>query len=304
MKAAAESTRATGARAGIERRMAVVIVGRASFRVTQRLVGLTDFLEFFLGRFVTRIFVRMKFDGQLAVGLFDFLIVGVAADAEHLVIIALGHDSGCGRRRRFFGDHDRRRPQQTVTQFVTFADLLDDPALGRVSGFQLRNGFVQHRVKRFAMGVNFFQAGFGQNAFELLLNHRNAGLQGNHPALRDFRGMRGGLRHFKMIKDGQQFLQQRGVGGLGGFNALARGAFFEIFKIGGGAEQAVPMFVGFGGASLEFLQLPRREFRSGSGGGICRRGGRRGFSRFGFRCWYCRFLHAFVSVKNNFKPSS
>ena len=122
--------------------------------------------------------------------------------------------------------------------------------------------------------------------------------------MRDFRGLRGGLRHFKMIQDGQQFLQQRGVGELDGFDALARGAFLEIFKIGGGAEQTVPMFVGFGGASLEFFQLPRREFRSGSGGSSCRCDRRRGSSGFGFRRWYYRFLHAVVSSKNNFKPSS
>ena len=124
------------------------------------------------------------------------------------------------------------------------------------------------------------------------------------PPVRDFRGLRGGLRHFKMIQDGQQFLQQGDVGGLGGFDALARGAFLEIFKIGGGAEQAVPMFVGLGGARLEFFQLSRREFRSGSDRRFARRDGRRGFSRFGFRRWYHRFLHAVVSGKNNFKPSS
>ena len=94
MKAAAKAAGAAGARAGIKRRVAVLIVGRAFLRVAQGLVGLADFLEFFLGGFVARIFVRMKFDGQLAVSLFDFLVAGVAADAEHFVIIALGHGSG------------------------------------------------------------------------------------------------------------------------------------------------------------------------------------------------------------------
>ena len=102
---------------------------------------------------------------------------------------------------------------------------------------------------------------------------RDAGLQGGDPALRGFRGLRGGLRHFKVIEDGQQFLNQRGGGGLGGFDALAGGAFFEIFKIGGGAQQAVPMFVGLGGARLEFFQLFRREFRGGRDGSFGRGAG-------------------------------
>ena len=153
-------------------------------RVAQGLVGLAEFLEFFLGGLVARIFVRMKFDGQLAVGLLDFLVAGAAADAEDFVIIAFGHGSGCGGRRRFFGDNDRGRAQQTVAQFIAFADLLDDLAFGHVGGFLLRNGLVQCRVKRFAAGVHFFEAGFGEDAFELLLNHRDAGLQGGDPALR------------------------------------------------------------------------------------------------------------------------
>jgi hypothetical protein len=57
-------------------------------------------------------------------------------------------------------------------------------------------------------------------------------------------------------------LEQRGVGELRGFGAFARGAFFEIFKIGGGAQQAFPIFVGLGGARFEFLDLFRREFGS------------------------------------------
>ena len=162
---------------------------------------------------------------------------------------------------------------------------------------------MQHRIERFAAGVNFFKTGLGENAFELLLNHGDAGLQGCGPALRGFRGLRGGLRHFKMVEHGQQFLQERGIGKLSGLDALARGAFFEILEISGGAQEAVPMLVRLGGASFQFFELPRREFRSGSGGGICRCDGWRGFSRFGFRHWDYRFLHAVISGKNNFEPS-
>ena len=68
------SRRATGALARVKGGVAVLVVGGAFLRVAQRLVGLAQFLEFFLGGLVARIFVRVKFDGQLAVGLLDFLV--------------------------------------------------------------------------------------------------------------------------------------------------------------------------------------------------------------------------------------
>ena len=122
---------------------------------------------------------------------------------------------------------------------------------------------MQRRVKGLAAGVNFFEAGFRENAFELLLNHGDAGLQGCRPAWRGWCVLRGGLRHFKMVEHGQQFVEQRGGGRLRGVVAFAGGAFLEIFKIGGGAQQAVPMLVGLGGAGLEFGQLFRGGFRRG-----------------------------------------
>ena len=77
--------------------------------------------------------------------------------------------------------------------------------------------------------------------------------------------MRGGLRHLKVVEHGQQFLQQCGVGGLRGLGAFARGALFEIFKIGGRAQQPFPMLVGLGGARLQFGQLLRRGRNFGFG---------------------------------------
>ena len=101
------------------------------------------------------------------------------------------------------------------------------------------------------------------------------------PLVRGLCVLRGGLRHFKMVEHGQQFVDQRGGGRLRGLVAFARGAFFEIFKIGGGAQQAVPMLVGLGRAGLEFGQLFRRDFRRRCGNR--RRGGRGGY-RFRFLC--------------------
>ena len=96
MKAAAKAAPRPARARGIERRMAVLIVGGALLRIAQGFVGLAEFLEFFLGGLVARIFVRVKFHGQLAVSLLDFLVAGVAVNAQHFIIIALGHGSAAG----------------------------------------------------------------------------------------------------------------------------------------------------------------------------------------------------------------
>ena len=57
---------------------------RALLRIGEDLVGLLRFLEFLLGRLVVRIAVRMVLHRELAIGLLDVLVGGVAVDAEHL----------------------------------------------------------------------------------------------------------------------------------------------------------------------------------------------------------------------------
>ncbi len=50
-------------------------------------MGFVDFFEFGFGLFVTGVLVGMVFDGELAVGLFDFIIGGVLRDAQYFIII-------------------------------------------------------------------------------------------------------------------------------------------------------------------------------------------------------------------------
>ena len=50
-----------------------------------------DFLEMLLCRFVAGILVRMVFDGEAAIGFFDFRIGRLVRDLEDLVIV--GHQS-------------------------------------------------------------------------------------------------------------------------------------------------------------------------------------------------------------------
>ena len=71
--------------------MAVAVVGGALIGVAQHLVGLAGLLELLLGRMVAGIAVRMVLQRLLAVGALQFLIAGVARDAQNLVIICFAH---------------------------------------------------------------------------------------------------------------------------------------------------------------------------------------------------------------------
>src|SRR4029079_15185179 len=91
---AAESFRAA-AQARVDAGVAVLVVGGALGRVGEHLVGLLGLLERFLRslRSGTLVAVRMVLHGELAVRLLDLLFGGVLGDAEHLVVVPLGHGS-------------------------------------------------------------------------------------------------------------------------------------------------------------------------------------------------------------------
>src|SRR5262249_15812397 len=64
------------------------IVRGAFLLIHENVVRFPQFLEFFLGVGVIRVFVRMKFYGEFAIGAFDFLIRGSSFHAEDFIIIA------------------------------------------------------------------------------------------------------------------------------------------------------------------------------------------------------------------------
>ena len=70
--------------------MAVAVVGRAALGVGEDLVGLGGLLELLLGLGVVGVDVGVQLARELAEGLLDLLLGGVALDAEHLVGVA-GH---------------------------------------------------------------------------------------------------------------------------------------------------------------------------------------------------------------------
>src|SRR5207244_8512091 len=83
----AEVNRA-GAAAALERGVAIAIVGAALFGVRQHLVGLSGLLEA-LGGFGRIVAIRVKLQGQAAVGLLDVVVGAAPTDAQHFVIVAL-----------------------------------------------------------------------------------------------------------------------------------------------------------------------------------------------------------------------
>src|ERR1043166_9199036 len=69
------------------------VVGCALIRVHQNIVSLAKLFKFLFGLLVVRVFVGMKFDGELAISAFHLLAGRTAVDFEDFVIIALfrGH---------------------------------------------------------------------------------------------------------------------------------------------------------------------------------------------------------------------
>jgi len=71
--------------------MAEPVVRGALLFVGEDLVGLLRLLEVLLGLRVVGVAVRMPLHRELPIGLLDGLLVRVAIDPEHLVVVALGH---------------------------------------------------------------------------------------------------------------------------------------------------------------------------------------------------------------------
>jgi hypothetical protein len=95
---------AAGAHAGlrVDAGVAVLVVGGALLRVGEDLVGFLGLLELLFGLGIVRIAVRMVLHGQLAVGLLDLVVRGVAVDAEDFVVVAFLPcliAQGCVRQR-------------------------------------------------------------------------------------------------------------------------------------------------------------------------------------------------------------
>jgi len=85
--ATAAKTAKAAAHAGlrINPGVAVLVVGSAFLRIGEDFVGFLRFLEVLFRLGIVRIAVRMVLHGQLAVGLLDFILGGVAVDAEDVI---------------------------------------------------------------------------------------------------------------------------------------------------------------------------------------------------------------------------
>ncbi len=98
--AAAEAAGTAGA-ALFEGGVAEAVIGGALLGVLQDVVGLVQLLELGLGVLVALVAVGVPLHGELAIGLLQVLLAGVAGDAQHLVEVTLLHlclPSDGGRR--------------------------------------------------------------------------------------------------------------------------------------------------------------------------------------------------------------
>ena len=71
--------------------MTKLVVTLTLLAVAQYLISLGCFLEFFFSSLVTRIFIRMEFNGFLAICFFYFICRSAFAYAQHFVIISFRH---------------------------------------------------------------------------------------------------------------------------------------------------------------------------------------------------------------------
>jgi hypothetical protein len=67
----------------------VAVIGGTLVRIAERLIGLAELFEFFLGLVISGVFIRVEFNGQLAVGALQILLADIPIDAENLIVIPL-----------------------------------------------------------------------------------------------------------------------------------------------------------------------------------------------------------------------
>ena len=79
---------ATGGSLG-ESGVAEPIVSRTFVRIHQYIVGFADLFEFIFGVRIFRIFIRMKFDCELAIGALDLLLGDISLHPEDFIVITL-----------------------------------------------------------------------------------------------------------------------------------------------------------------------------------------------------------------------
>src|SRR4051812_11439725 len=98
--------------------------------------------------------------------------------------------------------------------------------------------------------IDLFEAGFGEHALQLLVNHGNARLQGLQGSSACARSGSGGKGAIEVIEHGNKLLDKGFIGKADGILALAGGAFLIIVEIGGGAGPLVIVMAGFFGFTL------------------------------------------------------
>jgi hypothetical protein len=210
--------------------MAVAVVGWAFFGIGEDLVGLANFLEFFLGFFISLMFVGMMLDGEFSISLFNFLGGNGAANAEHFVVIFFGgHGLGGGDRR---GSHRNNATgsEKTIADFVATTALVKDKTFGFSRRGFLAEGFVPVRVEGFAEGFNGGDTVIGEESIELALNQFHTSDNGCGVG-----GGSGGLEaELEVIEEGEEVTEDGLVSVAKGFLFFASEAFADIIEFRAG----------------------------------------------------------------------
>ena len=124
-------------RAAAEAGVAVAVIDGALLGIAQDLVGLGAFLEADLRLVVARVLVRMPLDGEAPVGALHFVAVGIARDAEDLVVVGRGAHARIFPSRGFRCPAARaRRPMVAGrTRGRARRHMPHGPGLGEITSF-------------------------------------------------------------------------------------------------------------------------------------------------------------------------
>ena len=129
------STARSRARTGTKSGVTEAVISSAFLRIAEGFVGFAKFLEFFLGILVAGILVRMILERELAVSLFNFFFRSIPQNAEHLVVIALGHGQSLSDQLSGFSPSEGSAAASVVTQARrALWPLILEPKLGTEAG--------------------------------------------------------------------------------------------------------------------------------------------------------------------------
>ena len=178
----------------------------------------------------------MKLHRELAVGAFDVLLARLPFDSENFVVIALaGHQA-----RRSLRNNDAGRPNQTILQFETLANLPDHCAVSHLAVRLMGHGLVKVRIERDPRPRSQSSTPWSRRKSSNCL--RTISSPWMIPAASE--AFLGRVEaEFEIVQDGQQSLEERVVGVTDGLLLFTGNALAIVVKVRARAKSGILVFL-------------------------------------------------------------